>query len=221
MELFDYIYNNDIISITNYNNNINFENLENMTPLFIAIELNNLEVVKLLIKKNANVNYVNKQGIFAIILAIYNNNFLIIRELLKADANINRIENSKYIPLLCAIKYNDYETIKYLILFGSNINYECSKTGDTPLKYAIRLNKLDIVKLLIINKAEINALCSNKVSPLHIACYYNFNDIAQYLIDNGANPYLETKYGWTATKYATKNNNSNLLNILIRNHIDI
>ena len=56
------------------------------------------------------------------------------------------------------------------------------------LIYATTDGHMDIVRYLVEElKVNVNEVSTNGESPLHRACYFNRLEIAQYLIDHGAN----------------------------------
>jgi ankyrin repeat protein len=66
----------------------------------------------------------------------------------------------------------------------------------TPLVAAIIVKEFDLVRLLVEGGAEIDAPEPRQGdTPLHSALIQGRDDIAQYLLDRGANPDLRNKLG--------------------------
>ena len=76
------------------------------------------------------------------------------------------------------------EMCKLLCSLGANIN--SSVNGDTPLCEASTVGNLDTVKLLIENGATVDGVFSTITSPLMCAIIFGHNEIAEYLINKGA-----------------------------------
>lgn len=66
---------------------------------------------------------------------------------------------------------------------------------DTALHLAAAHGHRDVVLLLLKNKADVNAVNEHGNSPLHYACFWGFQLIAEDLISGGAIANLSNKYG--------------------------
>lgn len=71
---------------------------------------------------------------------------------------------------------------KYLV--SHNINKEINNLS--LLYLAVHQNSVSFTKDLVKNGADINIKDALSRTPLLIACFYNFIDIAKLLIENGA-----------------------------------
>lgn len=122
--------------------------------------------------------------------------------------------------LFKACKQNDYKMAKVCLENGENPN--CNfYTHYTPLHYAVENNNLELVKLLVEHGADINTkIVKNKHSPfympsgkynrrkynfintpLHHACLYRKLEIANFLLQNGANPKINNEKQHTSFYY--------------------
>ena len=190
----------DITFLIKYINIQEFINENDMLnrELFKAIDEENIDKVKDLIKKGANVNFVNFVTInfdgnwrfSPLMLASKKGNIKIVELLLNngADINYSFHDGSPYPVLFSALSiasaYNKIEVIKILIKRGINLK----KLGGTVI--ADRRNKykskIKILKLLIEAGADINA--SVYGTPLINAINDCNIDLINYLFDKGANP---------------------------------
>ncbi|HSQ97407.1 MAG TPA: ankyrin repeat domain-containing protein [Rickettsiales bacterium] len=106
------------------------------------------------------------------------------------DANV--VMDNQYTLLTYATKYRQYDIMKYLIRKGADVNKRDDRL-DTPLIITVRNNDLKGVELLTDFNANLDKIDIIKRTPLIIAIEKNYDDIAIYLIDNGAN--IDVKNG--------------------------
>jgi ankyrin repeat protein len=124
-------------------------------PIQFAVDFNNLEATKLLIKYGANVN--DCFSIFGeistpIISATKNNNIEMLRLLIDNKCKmINSDDGNFKTSLHYAIQNNNLEIIKYLIKNGIDVNKYA------PICFATKLNNLDAIKILISSGAKLKA----------------------------------------------------------------
>ena len=88
---------------------------------------------------------------------------------------------------------------------------------------AVSCNQLEIVKILIKHGANLNFQAQNwgvvpmtlQESPLHLATYFGYNEIAQLLLENGA--YRDvTVEGVKPLHFAVSNSDSETINVLLK-----
>jgi ankyrin repeat protein len=130
------------------------------SPLMQAIERNDIDGTKELIKKGADV-----QQIRGACGRSY-----------KADASY------KCTPLMLAAENGNIEIMKMLLDKGVNINYQSIETIHmTAIIWAVWCSKIDSVKFLFDKGADISGVLGEAVNK-------NRFDIVEYLLDRGANP---------------------------------
>ena len=91
--------------------------------------------------------------------------------------------------LYWAIRFDCVEAVVWLTciemgLFSSPDRIDIF--GISALELSIRMNNLILVKYFL-DEETINEQFESDITPLALAQYYNYNDIVEYLIDNGAN----------------------------------
>ena len=153
---------------------VNHETLK--TPLQYAASLNDLKMIKLLLKYKADVNKKNKLKETAIIFAIDRKYHDIVYFLYP------KIKNKKSSVLLAhAVLAGDYELTSFFIKKGVSLNY-VSK-NDTILTLAIKGKNKEIVKLLLQKDISLlNKPSKNGIYPLMTAINIANMDIFDELI---------------------------------------
>ena len=158
----------------------------------------NARVVKVLLEHGGNVNARGANGW----TPLHTCRSCDVAELLIAHgANVNAkaSEDAKSMPLHKAIQGENDDLAVLLIENGADIDYSGEELG-TPLHIACEEGRVDVVKLLIARGANVNSKESfAESSPLHEA---KNKEIAQILLDNGADINLKDGRGKTALYWA-------------------
>nr|WIK87329.1 ankyrin repeat protein [Oriental turtle dovepox virus] len=162
-ELHDAIILNDhtkMISVLDEHTYLD-ENFNGVTPLCLAVTLNNDKAVKSLLQHGADPDIRNTDLLAPLHLAVKNNNTKIIEELIKYKANMNIEDGNGNTPLVLAIKSRNLEMCKILLKKGASANYSSSHEL-VPLFCAVQSDVSDkMVRLLILHGAEINYIYNN------------------------------------------------------------
>lgn len=125
------------------------------TPLGIAVQKDNIEIVKLLLSREAEVNL--HTGYSPIYYASLHGNAEIVKLLLEAKADVDEPRLGNYwTPLIEAARNDHIEVMNLLIKAGADVNRR-AYDGKTPLMYAVWVSKVDAVRLLIEKGADVNA----------------------------------------------------------------
>ncbi len=181
------------------------------TPLIYAIEANQVENVKTLLKAGSNPNLEGSKKLPPLALAIEKNNFIISKTLLEFEANaniflpngkhlsfipiennnlelfkllINKLEVNKIFLLHYTAKLGKISFIKLLLERGADLE-RLNKEGDTPLFEAVQEGNQDAVLFLLKNKANINAQNFLGESLLHRAILFKRIGILEILLKEG------------------------------------
>ncbi|XP_062569296.1 putative ankyrin repeat protein RF_0381 [Saccostrea cucullata] len=184
------------------------------TPLLIATELNDVELVKLLLKakpKPANVNDENIKGRRPIWWAARWANEEITDLLLncsKQKCEVNFVDKeSGCAPLYRAILSNAAKIVQLLIHAGADINLRILGLGvgaETPLIKAIQKDSKEICELLINSLCKLHAKTTSGLNALHYAVGYRRYDICELLLENGIKINSKTPSGVTAMTVAVE-----------------
>ena len=140
------------------------------TPLMRAIETQQVEIAKLLLKLKANPNAVAKDGKSCLSLAIESKKPEIVSALIAAGVELNTIPKENDPPALIAAQDGSSESLEILKLLaqgGADLN--ASNLAYTPLSYAIEQGNGDLVKTLLAIGANPNAKTQSGKYPLELA----------------------------------------------------
>lgn len=183
--------------------NINEQNKYHYTPLQLCILLNALELVTLLIDLGADPNittiadYVPKVPLN---MAISSGNTRIIKSLVDAGANIDLQDSCGLTQLHEAVLSEDTVIAELLLSLGAKADIK-TNTGMTPLHFAACKNNFYMVPCLLKYKVDIDAVDNNGNTPLHFALLRN-DEIAEYLLNEGADLFIKNNAGESALKKA-------------------
>ena len=136
--------------------------------------------------------------------------------LIKSGADVNAQDIYLFTPLHEAILKKKYEICKLLIKNKADPNLK-NRDGQSALDLAAQLDDEDLIDILkgdlaildackkgnlqkvkkLLTTSNVNCRDSNgrHSSPLHLAAGYNHLDIAEYLLQNNANPEIKDKGG--------------------------
>ncbi|QLH74474.1 MAG: ankyrin repeat domain-containing protein [Methanomassiliicoccales archaeon] len=143
------------------------------------------------------------------------------QKLLARGIDINKIDpNSGFTPLIQAIRNRDLQAIDFLLsLPGTDINkMDMSKYELPPISHAVQLNSIEIVKKLIAGGCDFDLGSNGKNAgntPLMIACWSGFKEIAELLIKEGACLNQQDNNGYTPLMKACIRNHPEIVQLLI------
>lgn len=203
-----------------------------------AIENNNIEIAKLLIKtfinsiplidrNNKKFNKIYQNQCFNLILnlAIKSNNMTIIHYIMdknefKYNTDINIKDIKGEYPILKAFYFNNIDIFKYLLDHGANCNVK-NNNGVSLLMLAIHQNKIDIINLLLKYHVNINEKDHNGITPLEKAVNQNNSDIVRLFINHSIRRKIKISIndkdasGNTPLIKAVNQNNATIVKLLI------
>ena len=166
---------------------INYPTNEGATPLILAIEDKNMDIVKFLIKQGANINYKKDNGSTCLMISLQFGTTEISKLLILKGADVNYINHLGHNALVKALRYNS-DCVRLLINYGADVND--GPDGWTPLSIASYYCDVTIVKLLLDYGAISSPLTTDSTTdlmikkgdtPLSIAQKKNKYDIVKLL----------------------------------------
>jgi ankyrin repeat protein len=123
--------------------------------LISAVEVGDIEEVRVLLKECSDVNARNNLGETVLHKAVINHRSDIIRILLDAGADVNIKDQWGKTPLFLAAYNGSIESVALLLDKGPDVNAK-DNHGKTPLVSAAEGNHADIIKLLISKGADLD-----------------------------------------------------------------
>uniref|UniRef100_A0AAX7SL81 Poly [ADP-ribose] polymerase n=1 Tax=Astatotilapia calliptera TaxID=8154 RepID=A0AAX7SL81_ASTCA len=197
--------------------NVNCRDLEgrHSTPLHFAAGYNRVSVVEYLLHHGADVHAKDKGGLVPLHNACSYGHFEVAELLVRHGASVNVADLWKFTPLHEAAAKGKYEICKLLLKHGAdptkknrdgNTPLDLVKDGDTDIQDLLRGDAalLDAAKKGCL--ARVQKLCSpdnincrdtqgRNSTPLHLAAGYNNLEVAEYLLEHGADVNAQDKGG--------------------------
>lgn len=185
--------------------------------------------VRFLLGKGADVNKLNDNGYAPLHTAARSRNSDIVKLLLEHKADPNLPDSDGMSPLVHAVMRNHVPSIEALLAAGADVERE-TKQGYTPLEVAIGEDQLFAARALINGgaKADVTSgkqkitplmLVASRLSPqaraTHLAAGPTPVDIAELLIDRGAQVDAKSAAGVTALMVAAGHNNAPMIGLLL------
>ncbi|KAG8552326.1 hypothetical protein GDO81_004477 [Engystomops pustulosus] len=185
------------------------------TPLHFAAGYNRVAVVEYLLEHGADVHAKDKGGLVPLHNACSYGHYEVAELLVKHGAVINVADLWKFTPLHEAAAKGKYEICKLLLQHGAdstkknrdgNTALDLVKDGDTDIQDLLRGDAalLDAAKRGCV--ARVKKLCTvenvncrdtqgRHSTPLHLAAGYNNLEVAEYLLQHGADVNAQDKGG--------------------------
>ncbi|KAG8454387.1 hypothetical protein GDO86_000853 [Hymenochirus boettgeri] len=197
--------------------NVNCRDLEgrHSTPLHFAAGYNRVSVVEYLLHHGADVHAKDKGGLVPLHNACSYGHYEVAELLVRHGASVNVADLWKFTPLHEAAAKGKYEICKLLLKHGAdptkknrdgNTPLDLVKDGDTDIQDLLRGDAalLDAAKKGCL--ARVQKLCSQEnincrdtqgrnSTPLHLAAGYNNLEVAEYLLEHGADVNAQDKGG--------------------------
>ncbi|XP_070803763.1 ankyrin repeat and SOCS box protein 3 [Pituophis catenifer annectens] len=154
------------------------------TPLFLAVENEHTNVIKLLLQHGANLNGSHCWSEWnSLHQAAFQNYSEILKLLLDEGANKESVDDFGITPLFIAAQYGKLECLRILISYGANINCQ-AKDQATPLFIAAQEGNDKCVELLLAEGANPNLYCNEEEwqLPIHAAAQMGHSNILRMLI---------------------------------------
>lgn len=159
---------------------------DGLTPLQLAVQSDNKQIVKALLSHKADVNARGDySGHSPLHWAIKPGNQEMVESLLAHKADVNAKNKEGHTPLHMAANYADKTVVELLLARGAEVNAQ-DDHGMTPLHLAIRPGNSETVESLLSHKANINARSKDGNTPLHTAVISSDKTLVELLLARDA-----------------------------------
>lgn len=164
--------------------NVNQCDLQRVSPLYEAIENQQLDVANTLLLHGADANIHDSKGRTPLHLAAENGSIAAVDILIKSGAQINRRDNLFQTPIFLAV-LSGRSVLNDLIADGADLNLPDDK-GRTPLHVSILSRHLFAATILIQHNANVNLADHEGKTPLHLATDLENLELVNLLLKSGA-----------------------------------
>ncbi|KAL5234784.1 hypothetical protein ACI65C_002194 [Semiaphis heraclei] len=224
--------------LTAYPHIVNCRDLDgrHSTPLHFAAGYNRVTVCQYLLSHGADVHAKDKGGLVPLHNACSYGHFEVTDMLIQHGANVNVSDLWKFTPLHEAAAKGKHEIVRLLLQHGAD-DTKKNRDGHTPLGL-VRDNDIEVADLLRGNAALLDAakkgilarvqrlLTSENINcrdtqgrnstPLHLAAGYNNLEVAEFLLEQGADVNAQDKGGLIPLHNASSYGHLDLAALLIK-----
>ncbi|XP_067337032.1 kinase D-interacting substrate of 220 kDa B isoform X5 [Channa argus] len=190
------------------------------TPLMVAAEQGNVDIVEELIRRGANVNLDDVDCWTALISAAKEGHIEVVRELLENNANLEHRDMGGWTACMWAAYKGRTDVARLLLENGANPNIT-GQYSVYPIIWAAGRGHAEIVHLLLQYGAKVN--CSDKygTTPLIWAARKGHYDSVMHLLANGADVDQEGANSMTALIVAVKGGYSEVVKELLKRNPNV
>jgi len=178
---------------------INIQDHHNRTPLYMAIDKNQMKVAEFLVKSGANIFCLTTEGTNLLHVASRRGNLLAVKWLIKLGVPINQQDNFGWTALMwCAESDNNSLIIRYLVKQGALTNL-LDNEMNICLHWSAIAGSFECARELTFGSSDPQINAKNKFgeTPLHVAAKGDHYNVVQYLLINGADPNIKNKQNCT------------------------
>uniref|UniRef100_A0A7N6A039 Ankyrin 1, erythrocytic a n=1 Tax=Anabas testudineus TaxID=64144 RepID=A0A7N6A039_ANATE len=186
------------------------------TALHIAALAGQEQVVTELVNYGANVNAQSQKGFTPLYMAAQENHLEVVKFLLENGANQSIPTEDGFTPLAVALQQGHENVVALLINYGTK-----GKVRLPALHIAARNDDTRTAAVLLQNDPNPDVLskvcgtfCTG-FTPLHIAAHYENLNVAQLLLNRGANVNFTPKNGITPLHIASRRGNVIMVRLLL------
>jgi ankyrin repeat protein len=163
------------------------------TPLVAALAGGHFQIAKILWDNGAHLNVKGREGASPLHSAACLGHLQMVRVLLeyKADVSFRNLHGETPLHYVSKREWADREqllddVVRILIEHGEDINVRSDRDQSTPLHLAARWGRVEVVPVLLEHGASIDAEDAEGRTPLQVALWKGYSDIANLLSERGA-----------------------------------
>lgn len=177
------------------------------TPVMVASRSGNSDVVEQLLAKGAKVNARAARGQTALMWAAAQKHPDVVKALLAHGADVHA-RSDTWSQVMAVSPHGMLE-----------YNRAIPHGADTALMFAARVGDLSSAKLLVAAGAHVNDADAWGVSATALAAHSGFNDLVEFLLDQGADPNAAAP-GFTALHAAIMHRDERMVSALLKHGAD-
>ena len=171
----------------------NLAQLSGETPLMTCARAGNLEAVQAILSRDGvNVDARDtRRGQTALMWAVAAKHAPVAEALIDYGADVN-------------VRSRVIETFNHLQVeyYGQDVHYPTQAGGFTPLLFAARVGDLESARVLLAAGADVNATTPEDGTALVVATASGHEELAVFLLENGADPNVSDAIGVTPLHWA-------------------
>ena len=181
------------------------QGMDGWIPLFWASRHGHVEVVRLLLQHSADPSPRDSNKSTPLHMSSEGGDAEVVRVLLDYGAVAAAKDKNEASALHLASKGGHVEVVQLLLEHGADVNVKDNQER-TPLRYALNYEfksdvHVEVARLLLERGADTNA--QGEWIPLHWASLLGYPDVAQLLLEYGANANLPNKNGWNPLHFVS------------------
>ncbi|KAM8914161.1 kinase D-interacting substrate of 220 kDa B isoform 3-T3 [Spinachia spinachia] len=190
------------------------------TPLMVAAEQGNLEIVQELIQRGANINFDDVDCWTSLISAAKEGHTEVVKELLENNANLEHRDMGGWTAVMWGAYKGCTDVVQLLLEKGANPNIT-GQYSVYPIIWAAGRGHAEIVHLLLQHGAKVN--CSDKygTTPLIWAARKGHYDSVMHLLANGADVDQEGANSMTALIVGVKGGYTEVVKELLKRNPNV
>ncbi|XP_067660904.1 ankyrin repeat domain-containing protein 50-like [Haliotis asinina] len=180
-EVLKYILSKDMVDINSLGH-------RKRTPVIVAAERGQKEVVELLVKHGADLSLSERSGGNILHHVCQRGHYKLVKYVLSLNmVDIHSRWWMKRTPVMVAAKYGHKEVVKLLVNHGANL-LQSDKRGDNILHLVCFAGHSDIVKyILSLNSVNINSRGWKGRTPVMVAAERGHKEVVELLVNHGVN----------------------------------
>jgi ankyrin repeat protein len=200
---------------------------DNATPLHLASESGNVDVVRMLIERGADPTAQSKDGWTVLHHALGSGNVDVVRMLIEHGADPTAQSKDGWTVLHHASGSGNVDVVRMLIERGADPTAQ-SKDGQTVLHRASLSGDVDVVRMLIERGASSTAQNKDGETPLHLVSMdqapwraaLEYVEVARILLTHGADVNAKNMNGLTPLHLASQSGYTEVMHVLVEHGAD-
>jgi len=189
--------------------------LPGATPLGVAAQLGDVDIVHLLLDADASVDAAGESGATPLMMAAQYDQADIAKLLLEAGADIDAQRADGQTALAMAVHHR-YENMTQVLMSGGADIELANKVGVTPLLHAVTNNDIELTRRLIDAGANLEVQGPDLIRPLHVASGQGHADLVRILLGACADPDARAMDGVTPLHLAVAANDIDAVKELLK-----